>query len=156
MFHKNRLWSIGPVQTPEELAQKLSDGRTWTLCTGFFVEGHDNYLFLNDSLSEDGAGEWAVVKAKVGDTEGTQIESITFGWCGIPKALEYIRCILAGLFESGAHQRKPVPFEGHVSVATSVGDLKSLLADGDPVATTGIPVTLRTVPCQGHRCGLCA
>jgi hypothetical protein len=85
MFHKNRTWCVGPVATPEELAEKLR--RTWTSCTGFELGG---YLFLNDQLSEDGAGEWGVVKK---DTM-VQVESITFGWCSYEQGLEYIRCTL--------------------------------------------------------------
>src|ERR1017187_4285744 len=35
--------------------------RTWTLCSGFYVQGHECHLFLNDSTHEDGAGEWGVI-----------------------------------------------------------------------------------------------
>lgn len=72
--------------TPEELAEKLT-GSTWTLCTGFELEG---VLFLNDSFSEDSAQEYAVIKA------GHQVESITFSWCDRPQAERHIRTILAG------------------------------------------------------------
>jgi hypothetical protein len=155
MFHKNRLWSVGPVATPEELAEKLT-GHTWCLCTGFYVEGHENYLFLNDATHEDGAGEWAVVKAKVGDRQGTQIESITFSWIDRPgEALDIVNRVLSGGFESGEHQRTPVPFEGSVVVATSVGDLRSLIGGGVPVAPMAVPVALRTEPCRGHTCRFC-
>lgn len=58
MMHCKRRWSVAPVATAEELAHMLTE-RTWTLCSGFSVVGHDGYLFLNDATSEDGAGEYA-------------------------------------------------------------------------------------------------
>ena len=68
MFFKKRIWQVIKVNTPEELAEKLTN-YTWTLCTGFKL---GDYYFLNDSTSENGAQEYAVLK----DT-GEQIESIT-------------------------------------------------------------------------------
>jgi hypothetical protein len=62
-MHSSRRWGVGPVIDAQDLARKLTE-RTWTLCTGFFVAGHEEYLFLNDATSEDSAGE-----------------SITFSWC---------------------------------------------------------------------------
>lgn len=85
-----RRWNVGNVATAEELAEKLSgDNHTWTLCTGF---RHGGFLFLNDSFSEDGAAEWAVVR----ESDLRQVESITFGWCTEAEALRYIRGVLAG------------------------------------------------------------
>ena len=55
-MHSVRRWSAGPVTTAEELARKLTES-TWTLCTGFYVQGHEEILLLNDSTHEDGAGE---------------------------------------------------------------------------------------------------
>jgi hypothetical protein len=117
MFHENRVWSVGPVASPEQLAEKLTD-QTWTLCTGFYVAGHDNILFLNDSTHEDGAGEFAVVKAKIGDTEGVQIESITFSWCSRDQALSFIWQALSGEMDKDhdfAHlvELRTVPSVGH-------------------------------------------
>ena len=92
MFHKNRTWRVGTVATPQELAEKLTKC-TWTLCSGFKVEGFD-YLFLNDSTHEDGAGEYGVVKQT---PDGfVQVESITFSWTSTEKALAYILEALAG------------------------------------------------------------
>ena len=59
---KRRRWGVGPIASAEELARKLTES-TWTLCTGFYVVGHDEYLFVNDSTHEDGAGEWALYGA---------------------------------------------------------------------------------------------
>jgi hypothetical protein len=62
MMHRMRRWGVSPVATAEELAHMLSE-RTWTLCSGFFVAGHEDYLFVSDATSEDGAGEFAVYGA---------------------------------------------------------------------------------------------
>ena len=87
MFHDTRTWGEPvAVDTPADLAEKLTD-HTWTLCTAWRL---GDLLFLNDSLSEDGAGEWAVVR------NGRQIESITFGWCSPPRALELINALVDG------------------------------------------------------------
>ena len=61
--------------------------RTWTLCSGFYVVGHENYLFLNDSTCEDGAGEFSAIRGGVGAEQHVQIESITFSWCTFDQSL---------------------------------------------------------------------
>lgn len=73
MFHAKRRWAVSPVATPEDLARMLTE-RTWTLCSGFFVQGHDEYLFLNDSTHEDGAGEWGVIKGPVNAAHHVQLD----------------------------------------------------------------------------------
>lgn len=55
---------------------------TWTLCTGFRAPNGD--LWLNDSLSEDGAQEYAVIR------HGRQIESVTVSWCTLAALTAYI------------------------------------------------------------------
>lgn len=95
MFHKNRVWSLPrrEAESAEWLAGKLVN-HTWTTCSTFRI---GSYLFLNDSTSEDGAQEYAIVKQ---DGERfVQIESITFGWCDEAKALKYVRQIIAGEFD---------------------------------------------------------
>ena len=52
MMHRKRRWVISAVPTMEKLAEMLTQ-TTWTLCSGFYVEGHP-YLFLNDATHEDG------------------------------------------------------------------------------------------------------
>ncbi len=54
MMHAQRRWMVGPVASAEELAEMLTQ-RTWTLCNGFYVVGHEEYLFLNDATCEDAA-----------------------------------------------------------------------------------------------------
>lgn len=102
-MHKRRRWCVSAVATTEELAEKLTQ-RTWTLCTGFFLQTHPLYLFLNDATHEDGAGEFGVV---AGGMEGphVQIESITFSWCTIEQALDHIRKTLAGDFDASSFAR---------------------------------------------------
>lgn len=108
MFHAKRRWGVGPVASAEDLARKLTE-HTWTLCTGFYVAGHEQYLFLNDATSEDGAGEWAVLKKKLGDREHVQIESITFSWCRFDQALAFIRQALAGEMDGNDFARPVQP-----------------------------------------------
>ena len=94
-MHRARRWGVGPVATAEELARKLTES-TWTLCTGFYVQGHDDILFLNDSTHEDGAGEWAVCRGRIGSPAYTQLESITFSWCTFDAALVYVNQAITG------------------------------------------------------------
>lgn len=100
MMHRTRRWVIYPVATAEELATMLAQ-RSWTLCSGFYLAGHPEYFLLNDATSEDGAGEFGVVKA-ISLGAWTQIESITFSWCDVPQAAEHIRRIIAGEYDASA------------------------------------------------------
>jgi hypothetical protein len=90
MLFKNRIWQVFEVGSSEELANKLVN-YTWTLCAGFKL---GDYYFLNDSTSENGAQEYAVLQSS-----GRQIESITFGWCSYQEALRYIQKILDGEYD---------------------------------------------------------
>ena len=92
-MHKTRRWCVSPVTTPEELARMLTE-RTWTLCSGFTVVGHENYVFLNDATHEDGALEIGVIR--IDGSTYTQVESITFSWCTMSEALAHILQALAG------------------------------------------------------------
>ena len=103
MMHKNRTWCVGQVASAQELANKLV-GVTWTLCTGFSVVGHDEYLFLNDATHEDGAAEFGIVKRM---SDGfLQVESVTFSWLTNDQALKYIEMALGGEFDSQGHSVK--------------------------------------------------
>ncbi|MCH7549139.1 MAG: hypothetical protein IH969_06345 [Candidatus Krumholzibacteriota bacterium] len=86
MIHTKRRYNVAKVKDVEELAEMLT-ATTWTLCTGFGVEG---YFVLNDSFTEDSAQEYAVIK------DGRQVESITFSWCSQKQAAQAIRHVLAG------------------------------------------------------------
>lgn len=98
MMHARRRFCLCPVESISELADKLTR-HTWTLCTAFRL---GDYLFLNDSTSEDGAQEYAVVRAPTDDGPAAQVESITFGWCDLEKAAAYIRRTLDGEFDPAA------------------------------------------------------
>ncbi len=94
MMHAKRRWCVTDAETPEELARKLVD-TTWTLCAAFRIA---EYYFLNDSTSEDGAQEYAVLK-QMPDGWFFQVGSITFGWCTAERALRHVRQALAGEFD---------------------------------------------------------
>ena len=102
MLHKNRIWCVGEVPSSQELADKLTR-TTWTLCTGFSVAGND-YLFLNDSTHEDGAGEFGILKRTPNGF--VQVESVTFSWLTSSQALKYIESALAGEFDNQGHPVK--------------------------------------------------
>lgn len=88
MVHKDRVFAVKEVDTLEELAELLSN-YSWTLCTGFKYNG---LLFLNDSFSEGGPQEYAVLKQTNPDTgEYVQIESLTVSWCTPEKIIEHIK-----------------------------------------------------------------
>ena len=50
MMHTERIWSVTPVTSQDELAEKLS--QSWCCCTGFELDG---FLWLNDATGPDGA-----------------------------------------------------------------------------------------------------
>src|SRR5436190_11519318 len=108
MLHRTRRWCVGPAASPEDLARRLTE-RTWTLCTGFYVEGHPDYLFLNDSTYEDAAHEFAIVKGRVGAAEHVQIESITFSWCTLDEAIAFVKQALAGEMDGSSFARPVQP-----------------------------------------------
>jgi hypothetical protein len=108
VMHAKRRWGVGPAPSPEDLARKLTQS-TWTLCTGFYVDGHPDYLFLNDATHEDGAAEFAIIKGGLDAKEHTQIESITFSWCSFEKALEYVQQALAGAMDHSSFARPVQP-----------------------------------------------
>ena len=90
----------GPISAGPRLQAHQHDR---TLCTGFFVSGHEEYLFLNDATHEDGAFEVGIVKRV---PEGfIQVESVTFSWIDQASALI---CIQQALDEEYDHQGRPV------------------------------------------------
>ena len=104
MFHRNRKWSVADMTedlkarwdyaglSDDEALAKMLVHQTWCLCTGFRLGG---YLYLNDSTSEDGAAEYAIVK----EATGIQVESITFCWTTDAQAVRYIQKISAGKYD---------------------------------------------------------
>jgi hypothetical protein len=70
MIPYNQQFGEYDVASIDELVENFTQ-YTWTLCTAFALQ---DLIFFNDSFSEDGAQEYAVVRA------GQQIESITVSW----------------------------------------------------------------------------
>jgi hypothetical protein len=94
MMHNNRVWCVVPVETAQELAEKLTQ-YSWCCCNGFELE---NYLWLNDATGADGAQEYACVrKPAAKDPHYRQVESITASWCTTQQMLQYIREIQDGI-----------------------------------------------------------
>jgi hypothetical protein len=97
MFHDDRGWCVRPNGSPEEVA-RLVTRRTWPPCAAFEVDG---YLFLNDSLPEDGSTDFAVVKRPANPGEAfTQVASLTLGFWSYENALDLIRRVLAGEYDA--------------------------------------------------------
>lgn len=103
MLHRNRVWSVAPVASAEELAEKLTE-HTWTCCQAFELPG---YIFASDATCGDGAQEYAVLRRVKHASEFVQIESITFSWCTFEKALALIRRIIAGEFDACVYGHVP-------------------------------------------------
>lgn len=74
MMHSNRIWGEPVEVTLEEFIEKVSE-HTWTNCTAFKV---DEYVFVNDATSGDGAQEYAVLMRE--NDQWFQIESWTCSW----------------------------------------------------------------------------
>ena len=98
-MHRKRRWCCSEVASAEELARMLTE-RTWTLCSGFYVKGHDDYLFLNDATHEDGAAEFSIVHGRIGADRHVQVESITYSWCSYEEALASVRQAIAGAYDA--------------------------------------------------------
>ena len=84
----------------EEMLEDLTHTKTWTLCTGWRV---GDTLYLNDSTSEDGAQEYAVLRVQpgVGCLFAEQFESATFGWMTLEEIKDFIDQTWNANIESG-------------------------------------------------------
>lgn len=96
----NSVWIKGQAKDKESslaviLARLLTE-TYWTLCTAFTI---GEYYFVNDATSEDGAGEWAILR-KNPNGSFDQVETITFGWLKVDKASTYISKILRGGYKT--------------------------------------------------------
>jgi len=96
MLHRNRVWSVTDVVSPEELAHKLTQ-QTWTGCSAFRL---GQYLFANDATCADGAQEYAILRQFFRPGILVQVESMTFSWCRESRALELINQISSNHFDS--------------------------------------------------------
>jgi len=102
MLHDHRTWTLADIESPDELAEKLTQ-QTFVLCQGFRLEG---LLFLNDSLSEDGAQEYALVE----EATGIQLDSLTVSWMTPER---FLVCL-----EEISKQRSEESAYGRIDVAT--------------------------------------
>ena len=105
MLHADRIWVLAEVASVEELAVNLAE-QTWCLCQAFTVSGSPLYVWLNDSISEDAAQEWAVIKLGLATGDINQIESITFSWCDRSRAREFIDETLNGKDDNNEFARQ--------------------------------------------------
>jgi len=78
MVHESRVYKVKKYDTVDLLMDDFERCTTWCLCNGFEAEG---VILLNDSFSEDGAQEYAVIIPSQDRTSGTQVDSITASWC---------------------------------------------------------------------------
>lgn len=103
MLHTRR-HRITNTETSAELADLLT-GESWTLCTGFRTPA--GTLWLNDSTSEDGAAEFAVLR-ETSRGSWRQIESVTVSWIERGKLLELAERIDRGdLDDNSARVARP-------------------------------------------------
>ena len=87
MFYEHRAYQLRDAQTADELAGLLTE-HTWTLCAAFRL---GELVFVNDASCEDGAQEYAVLRA------GRQIESLTCSWA----TREQLRSVIDELAAGG-------------------------------------------------------
>ena len=107
-MNDSRRFRVQSVDTQDELAANLTDGRTYCLCAGFRL-ATTRLLFLNDSFSEDGAQEYAVYD----ELTGKQIESITAIWMTKENLDAFITKTLAALPEAAAPVASTLPSLNH-------------------------------------------
>ena len=98
MFHSSRVWCVSEVASVAELARMLTES-TWTLCSGFVIAGHSEYIWLNDALSEDSAVEIAVLKSDQTTGHYLQIESLTISWMEPEKVVEVFSRVVQGEYD---------------------------------------------------------
>lgn len=129
MLHNGRVFGVSDVATLEVLTEKLSD-YTWVKCAGLRWNG---WLLLNDSFSEDGAQEYAVVR----ESDMVQVESLTVSWMSKDELLKIMQDVTSG---QGAHAY--------------------LRQQGGVAALLGVSMSLRVTNVieygKAHRCAQCA
>jgi hypothetical protein len=87
MLHERRVYQVAEFPTVEALAREIMRVSTWTLCSAFAAEG---LTLFNDSLSENGAQEYAVYRGE------KQIESLTTSWMTEEQLVALLRELAAG------------------------------------------------------------
>ena len=106
MFHCDRTWYVIEIESVQALAYRIK--RPTELSQGFYVVGHPDYLFLNDSTGNHGGfTEYAVVKGGLNATHRVQIESLTIDYCTHKKLVGYIKATLAGAWDKSRFSKEP-------------------------------------------------
>lgn len=113
MFYENRPIALREVEDAGYLAMRLLD-TTWTLCTGWRL---GDIAFVNDSTSEDGVAEYAVLRVDgYNPRMGLEIGSISVGFlANDPPAL--VEQIVGAVLDS---PRALVRTRGHIATVLSV------------------------------------
>lgn len=134
MIHTTRPHSIHVIAESVDdasialLANKLANF-DWCTCQGFRL---GDFLFLNDATSEDGAQEYAVLRASPNaDGKHRQVESYTCSWMSADK----LKGILHALYGS-RHAADAVAMreqKSPVVVATSAAELLAALGSASDV-----------------------
>jgi len=149
MYHETRRWSVQPVSSAEELADKLLN-HSWCGCCGFEWDG---FLWLNDSTSSDAAQEYAVVRKLVDRSdEYRQVESITVSWCNQQQLLEHIRQIYHG--EQASPVESSLVESGPVVFTRSATDFFRALGVEGGLSETVVHPCIET-PTEHGRCDHC-
>lgn len=94
-----RMYNIKPC-TADDMMNDLTHTKTWTLCTGWRV---GDTLYLNDSMSENGAQEYAVLRVQpgIGCLFAEQFESVTFSWMTLEEIKDFIEQTWCANIETG-------------------------------------------------------
>jgi len=97
------------------MLEDLTHTKTWTLCTGWRV---GDTLYLNDSTSEDGAQEYAVLRVQpgVGCLFAEQFESATFGWMTLEEIKDFMDQTWNANIESGDYAELTQSFSNMIFV----------------------------------------
>ncbi len=96
MMHDKRVWCVQEFDSVEAFANELITTYATCMCHAAMILGHPDYIFLNDSTSEDAVQEWAIVKGGIDGTSHRQIESLTVSWCDDEEIIESILRALSG------------------------------------------------------------
>ena len=129
MLHKNRVFGVKTYDSLDALADALFQ-YTWVKCAGL---RWGDWLLLNDSFSEDGAQEYAVVR----ESDMVQVESLTVSWMSKDELLKIMQDVTSG---QGAHTY--LRQQGGVGVLLGVSmsqRVTNVIEDG-----------------KAHHCGNCA
>lgn len=80
MFFPHRTWHVREVSSSHRLAKLLTE-HTWDRSAAFYVAGHNDVLFLNDSAGPDTDQEYAVMfrnkRGVIGEMDSITVSGYT-------------------------------------------------------------------------------